>query len=135
MLTIVKILICNNQRLESVFSVTRLSLLCQVGDDVIRPCKICGGCQIRAPRSIHHSFIIYQSTLSHTILTPICIRSVVSNAISYLLLSYDQYSSTCIFITKLLRKFLHDSCTHYHKWGRKKPSHLPKTGTDLCSVI
>ena len=31
----------------------RLSLLCQVGDDVIRPCKICGGCQIRVPRSIH----------------------------------------------------------------------------------
>ena len=28
------------------------SLLCQVGDDVIRLCKICGGCQIRVPRSI-----------------------------------------------------------------------------------
>ena len=25
------------------FDVTRLSLLCQVGDDVIRPCKICAG--------------------------------------------------------------------------------------------
>ena len=33
----------------------RLSLLCQVGDDVIRPCKICGGCQIRITRSV--SFI------------------------------------------------------------------------------
>ena len=31
----------------------RLSLLCQVGDDVIRPCKICGGCQIPVPRFIH----------------------------------------------------------------------------------
>ena len=39
----------------------RLSLLCQVGDDVIRPCKVCGGCQIRVQRSIHS--------------TPICIRS------------------------------------------------------------
>ena len=29
------------------------SLLCQVGDDVIRPCKICVGCQIRASRFIH----------------------------------------------------------------------------------
>ena len=42
----------NNQRLGSASDVTRLSLLCQVGDDVIRPCKICGGCQIRVPRSI-----------------------------------------------------------------------------------
>ena len=33
-----------------------LSLFCQVGDDVIGPCKICGGCKIRVPRSIH-SFI------------------------------------------------------------------------------
>ena len=49
----------DNQRLGCVFDVTRLSLLCQVGDDVIRPCKICGGCQIRVPRSTHsfpHSF-------------------------------------------------------------------------------
>ena len=45
----------NNQRLGSVFNDLdpRLSLLCQVGDDVIRPCKICGGCQIHIPRSIH----------------------------------------------------------------------------------
>ena len=28
------------------------SLLCQVGADVIRPCKICGGSQIRIPRSV-----------------------------------------------------------------------------------
>ena len=34
----------------------KLSFLCQAGDDVIRPCKNCGGCQIRVPRSIH-SFI------------------------------------------------------------------------------
>ena len=32
----------NNQRLGSASDVTRLSLLCQLGDDVIRPCKICG---------------------------------------------------------------------------------------------
>ena len=47
----------NNQRLGSAFDDLdpRLSLLCQVGDDVIRPCKICRarGCQIRTPRSIH----------------------------------------------------------------------------------
>ena len=43
----------NNQRLGSAFNVTRLSLLCQVGDDVVRPCKICRGCQIHIPRSIH----------------------------------------------------------------------------------
>ena len=43
----------NNQKLGIAFNVTRLSLLCQVGDDVVRPCKICGGCQIRVPRSIH----------------------------------------------------------------------------------
>ena len=48
----------NNHRLGSVFVVTRLSLLCQVGDDVIRPCKICGGCQIRVPRSIHSFSIV-----------------------------------------------------------------------------
>ena len=47
---------CNNQRLGSVFHNLdpRLSLLCRVGDDVIRPLKICGGCQIRFPRSIIH---------------------------------------------------------------------------------
>ena len=27
--------------------------VCQVGDDVILPCKICGGCQICVPSSIH----------------------------------------------------------------------------------
>ena len=32
----------NNQRLGSVFNVTKLSLLCQVGDDVIRPTKYAG---------------------------------------------------------------------------------------------
>ena len=64
----------NNQRLGSAFDDLnfRFSLLCQVGDDVIRPCKICGGCQICVPRSIHSCM---QSTLSHTILTPIHIRS------------------------------------------------------------
>ena len=31
----------------------RFSLLCQVGDDVIRPCKICRGCQMHVPRSFH----------------------------------------------------------------------------------
>ena len=41
----------NNQRLGSVSDDldARLSLLRQVGDDVICPCKICGGCQKRAP--------------------------------------------------------------------------------------
>ena len=45
----------NNQRLGGVFHDLdpRLSLLWQVGDDVIHPSKICGGCQIRVPRSIH----------------------------------------------------------------------------------
>ena len=43
----------NNQILGSAFDVTRPYLLCQVGDNVIRPCKICGGFQIRDPRSIH----------------------------------------------------------------------------------
>ena len=42
-------LLSNNQILRSAFYDLdpRLSLLCQVGDDVIHPCKICGGCQIR----------------------------------------------------------------------------------------
>ena len=44
----------NNQRLRSVFDVTRLSLLCQVGGGIIRPCIIYGGCQIRRPKI--HSF-------------------------------------------------------------------------------
>ena len=42
----------NIQRVRSMISIPG-SLLCQVGDDVIRPCKICGGYQIRVPRSIH----------------------------------------------------------------------------------
>ena len=43
----------NNRRLRSVRSFDpQLSLLCQVSD-VIHTCKICGGCQIRIPRSIH----------------------------------------------------------------------------------
>ena len=48
----------NNQGLGSGFDDLdpRLSLLCQVGDDLIHPCKIYGGCQIRIPRSIH-SFV------------------------------------------------------------------------------
>ena len=43
----------NNQRLGSAFDDLdpRLSFLCQVGDDVSSPWKICGGCQI-------HSFVI-----------------------------------------------------------------------------
>ena len=43
----------NNQRLGSAFNDLdpRLSLLFQVGVDVIRPCKICEGCQIHIPRS------------------------------------------------------------------------------------
>ena len=49
------LLTSNNQRLGGAFDDLdpRLSLLCQVGDDVIRPCKICGGCQKRVPRSIN----------------------------------------------------------------------------------
>ena len=42
----------DNQRSGSAFDVNRFSLLFQVGGDVIHPCKICGGCQIRMPRSI-----------------------------------------------------------------------------------
>ena len=38
------ILTSSNQRLGSAFD----------GDDVIGPCKLCGGCQIRIPRSIHY---------------------------------------------------------------------------------
>ena len=43
----------NNQRLGSTFDDldARLSLLCQVGDDVICPCKIHGG--MRVPISVH----------------------------------------------------------------------------------
>ena len=50
----------NNQRLGSAFYDLdpRLPLLCQVGGDVIRPCKICGGGgggvpDMRRRRSIH----------------------------------------------------------------------------------
>ena len=51
----VRVKVSHNQRLGSAFNdlEPRLSLLCQVGDDVIRPCKICGGCQISVPTSIH----------------------------------------------------------------------------------
>ena len=48
----------------------RLSLLCQVGD-VVCPCKICGGCQIRIPTSFRPWI---HSTLSNTLLTPIRLR-------------------------------------------------------------
>ena len=70
----VRVKACHNQRLGSAFDDLdpRLSLLCHVGGDAIHPCKICGGCQIRVPRSIH-SYM--QSTLSHIISIPICIRS------------------------------------------------------------
>ena len=46
----------NNQRLGSAFDDLdpRLSLLCQVVDDVIHPCKICGGCQIRTQDPFIH---------------------------------------------------------------------------------
>ena len=62
----------NNQRLGIEFDDldSRLSLLCQVGDDVTHSCKICRGCQIHIPRSIH------SIALSHIISTPMCIRSV-----------------------------------------------------------
>ena len=41
---IIIIITSNNQRLGSAFNDldTNFSLLCQIGDDVIRPCKICG---------------------------------------------------------------------------------------------
>ena len=48
----------SNQRLRSAFDVTRLSLLCQVGDDVIHPCKMCGVRQIRVPRSNHSISVV-----------------------------------------------------------------------------
>ena len=43
-----------------------LSLLCQV-DDVIRPCKICGECQKRVPRSIH-SINVVPYNLEHILI-------------------------------------------------------------------
>ena len=51
----VRVKVSHKQRLGRAFDDLdpRLSLLYQVRDDVIRPCKICGGCQIRVPRSIH----------------------------------------------------------------------------------
>ena len=52
-----------NQRLGCGFDVTRLSHLCQVGDDVIAPAK--------SARDARHAS---QSTLSYTISTPICIN-------------------------------------------------------------
>ena len=66
----------NNQRLGSVFDDLdpRHSLLCQVGDDVICPCKICGGCQICIPRSIQS---LNQPCQSHSISTPIFIRGAM----------------------------------------------------------
>ena len=71
--SIIIIITSNNHRLGSalVDLDPRLSLLCQVGDDVIHPCKICGRCQIYIPRFIH----LLIDRLSHTIATPICIRS------------------------------------------------------------
>ena len=45
----------------SAFDVTRLTLLCQVGDDVMPPCKICGGARYASQDPFIHS------TLSHTI--------------------------------------------------------------------
>ena len=51
----------NNRRLGSAFDDLdpKLSLRCQVGDDVVRLCKICRGCQIRFPRSIHSLIVPY----------------------------------------------------------------------------
>ena len=82
----------NNQRLGRAFDDldSRIPLLCQVGDDVNHPCKISGGCQTCVPRSIYSTNVAMgmpryariprsihsrQSTLFHTISTPICIRS------------------------------------------------------------
>ena len=49
------LLFYNLLRLETAFHDLdpRLFLLCEVGDDIIGPCKICGGLQIRVPKSIH----------------------------------------------------------------------------------
>ena len=44
----------NNKKIGSAFEVTRLSLFCQVGDDVIRPCKICAMMPDTRPKI--HSF-------------------------------------------------------------------------------
>ena len=70
------IITSNNQRLGSTFDDLdpRLSLLCQVGDDVICPAKSAGDASYKT----QDPFI--QSVLSHTISTPICILST-SNAI------------------------------------------------------
>ena len=62
-----------------------LSLFCQVGDDVIRPCKICGGCQIRVPRSIHSINIVPYNLDSN--LYKECVLST-SNASSYLVIPF-----------------------------------------------
>ena len=45
---------------------------CQVGDDVIRTCKICGGCEIQRPKI--HSFN-QRCPTAHTISNPIGVRS------------------------------------------------------------
>ena len=43
----------SNQRLGSALQCHQALSPLQVGDLLIRPCKICGGCQICVPRSIH----------------------------------------------------------------------------------
>ena len=64
----IAVITSNDQRLWSTFD-SRLSLLSQVGDDVILPCKICGGMPDTRPKI--HSFVDCDDTIS----TPICIRS------------------------------------------------------------
>ena len=73
----------DNQRLGSAFDDlnSRLSLLCQVGDDVICPCKICGG----GVPDMHPKIL--------TISTPICIRSAFFLCGTQLLLLLLQFTS------------------------------------------
>ena len=87
----------NNQRLGSVVDDLdpRLSPLWQVGDDVIRPCKICGGYQLCVPRSIH----LLIDRLSHTISTPIHISNLFflrgTQQVNYLSLFLKEKTHTC----------------------------------------
>ena len=119
----IRIIPRNNQRLGSAFDVTRLSLLCQVGDDVICPCKICGDCQSTS----QDPFI--QSTLCLTISTPICTGNLCilsrSNAFFYFHIMYCEsfslnwWGSGVFGYGKLLALVSHsclsDMCLHVHE--------------------
>ena len=90
----------NNQRSGSAFDVTRLSLLCLVVMMSSAPVKSAGGARYAS----QDPFI--QSTLSHTILTPICrVRSFCFERNYVMVIVHFPVSLNLIMKARLTAKF------------------------------